>query len=102
MLTLASGPPSLMLSCRLMDCLVIEGLVVLRVDGVYRGRRKMMRDLDAEYDELVDELEKAVQENDPAKRGDRIRVVRLQIQDLLREQMDLAARLQPLDQRRWP
>ena len=61
----------------------------------------MTRDLNAELDELVDELEKAVQEKDPAKRGDRMRVVRLQIQDLLREQRDLAASLQPLDRPHW-
>ena len=36
MLTLASGPPSLMLPCGLMDRLVLEGIVAIENDGVYR------------------------------------------------------------------
>ena len=36
MLTLASGPPSLMLDCDLMDSLVARGLVVLGCDDEYR------------------------------------------------------------------
>ena len=47
----------------------------------------MMRNIDAEYDELMDELEEAVDENDPGERGARIRVVRLQIEELLQAQM---------------
>ena len=60
----------------------------------------MTRDIDEGYDELIDELEAAVDEGDQAERGKRIRMVRLKIEDLLREEMGLPARLPPVD-RRW-
>ena len=62
----------------------------------------MMRDLDAEYDELVDELEEVVQEVGSTGCGERLRVVRLRIEDLLREQMGLAGRMPPSDRRHGP
>ena len=52
-----------------------------------------MRDLDAEYDELMDELEAAVRETDSVERGQRIQAVRVRIEDVLREQLGLGARL---------
>ena len=62
----------------------------------------MMRDLDAEYDELVDELEEAVDENDSAKRGERLRVLRLRVEDIIREQMGYSPRPQPSHRRTGP
>ena len=56
-----------------------------------------MRDLDQEYDDLMDDLEAAVVEGDSGKRGDLMRTVRIKIEDVLREQMGLASRLQPID-----
>ena len=62
----------------------------------------MMRDLDAEYDELMAELEDAVDEKNAAERGARIQVVRAGIEDLLGRQMGLSARLQSGDRRTGP
>ena len=53
----------------------------------------MMRDLDAEYDELMDELEAVVKQAAP-DRGERLRVIRLRIEDLVREQIGIGARLE--------
>ena len=61
-----------------------------------------MRDLDEEYDDLMDELKEAIEEHDCVERGDRMRSVRIQIEDLLREQMGLGARLQSSDRRTGP
>ena len=59
----------------------------------------MKRDIDAEYSELLDELQEAVDENDPhGLRSDRVRVIRLRIEQLLRKYMSRAA--QPADSRR--
>ena len=62
----------------------------------------MMRDMDAEYDELIDELEAAVDERDHAERGERVRSVRIRIEDLLREQMGLPGRIPLVDRRHGP
>ena len=62
----------------------------------------MMRDLDAGYAELMDELEEAVDEMDAAERGARFQVRSARIEDLLRRQMGLNARLQPSDRRSGP
>ena len=52
-----------------------------------------MRDLDAEYDELMDELEAAVRGTDTVERGQRIQAVRVRIEDVLRQQLGFGARL---------
>ena len=62
----------------------------------------MMRDLDAEYDELVDELEEVLQEVGSADCGERLRVVRIRIEDLHREQLGITGRLPLSDRRHGP
>ena len=62
----------------------------------------MLRDLDAEYDELMDELGEILQEIGSADCDGRIRVMRLRIEDLMREQMGLDARLKIGDRRTGP
>ena len=57
----------------------------------------ILRDIDAEYDELMDELEKAVNAH-PAERGELIQVVRRRVEELLLAQMGSISR--PLRVRR--
>ena len=63
----------------------------------------MKHDIDAEYNELLDELQEAVDEHDPyGLRGDRIRVIRLRIEQLLRTQIRAAQPASGFNRRTGP
>ena len=62
----------------------------------------MMRNLDAEYDELIIEPEEVVHDIGSVDRDKHLRLVRLRIEDLRREQMGLPTRLQSTDRRHGP
>ena len=60
-----------------------------------------MRNYGEKHDELMNELEQAL-DDDSGERGERIRLIRIRIEDLGREQMGLGARLRANDRRSGP